>query len=107
MTINLVTISKLIRDLVIATHGGKVFRHHSEIDPKMFEQFCLEALGIISGYREIVRGYLSLQGAVIADELESDQDQLKRSNSDDEVKGQDKIEKSIIRKSNIAEMFEL
>ena len=100
-------ISKLIRDLVVATHGCKVFQDHSEINRKMFEQFCLEALGIISGYREIVRGYLSLQGAVIADELESERDQSKRSNFNDEAKDQDKIEKPIIRKSNLTDMFKL
>ena len=100
-------ISKLIRDLVVATHGCKVFRHHSEIDHKMFEQFCLEALGIISGYREMVRGYLSLQGAAIADESESNQVQLDRSNSDDEDEAKDEIESPIYRKSSLAEMYSL
>jgi hypothetical protein len=104
-------ISKLIRDLVVATHGCKVFQHHSEIDQKMFEQFCLEALGIISGYREIVRGYLTLQGAVTADESEFDLDQLDRSNSDDEDEAKDKakheIKNPFYRESKIAKMFKL
>ena len=39
----------------------------------MFEQFCLEALGLVSGYREIVQGYLSLQGAVVRDDSEISQ----------------------------------
>ena len=100
-------ISKLIRDLVVATHGCKVFQDHSEINRKMFEQFCLEALGIISGYREIVRGYLSLQGAVIADELESERNQLKLSNSDNEAKDQDKIKKSTSEKATFLPELEL
>ena len=54
-------VSKTIRDLVVATHGCKVFQHHSEIDRKMFEQFCLEALGLIAGYQEVIRVSLILQ----------------------------------------------
>lgn len=60
-------ISKLIRTLVIATHGCKVFKHHPKVDNVKYEQFCLEALGVVSGYREIIRGYLSFLGATITE----------------------------------------
>ena len=110
-------ISKLIRDLVVATHGCKVFQHHSEIDQKTFEQFCLEALGIISGYREIVRGYLSLQGAVTADESKLNQNQLKRSNELEEARNESenlsdrkkKVDKfnNFSRRAEFAERFRL
>ncbi|WP_144054208.1 hypothetical protein [Pleurocapsa sp. PCC 7319] len=53
--------------MVIATHGCKVFKHHPQVDDIKYEQFCLEALGFVSGYREIIRGYLSFLGAKITE----------------------------------------
>ena len=58
-------VSELIRTLVVATYGCEVFQHHPEVDSHQYERFCLEALGIISGYREVVKGYLSLLGAKV------------------------------------------
>ena len=58
-------VSELIRTLVVATYGCEVFKHHPEVDSHQYERFCLEALGIISGYREVVKGYLSLLGAKV------------------------------------------
>ena len=56
-------LSHLIRTLVIATYGCDVFKHHPDVDSTRYERFCLEALGILSGYCSMVKGYLSLSGA--------------------------------------------
>ena len=97
-------VSKLIRDLVVATHGCKIFRNHSEVDSPMFEQFCLEALGLVSGYREIVKGYLSLQGAVVTEDSEIGTD---RDNEDRNFENKSTEDKSpsFKQKNNFADSF--
>lgn len=75
---NPTNISELVRTLVVATHGCEVFKSCPQVKPPQYERFCIEALGVISGYREVVRGYLSLLGARVT-ESESNVERLSSS----------------------------
>lgn len=73
-------LSHLIRTLVIATNGCDVFKHHPDVDSVSYERFCLEALGLLSGYCSMVKGYLSLERAT---DIFDDKERIVSNNNDE------------------------